>query len=314
LFPKQRYILALEIRTNAENAQIFEKDLQEFNSIMTASAICQEIGIQALFAAATMGAASYLATTARMVSWGEGLAALGEEGGIVRSTVGVVARVGGYSSSAARAAALTGVLSRAASGILILALRRVTGDLGTKKPMDSQGLGSAIFVTLAFAWLGSPGAPKATSWPLKLLIEKLPSAVSMQSLAQAGLVVNAGLKAWINAPENRPFIQHINANRETFNRQLEQVGAKSAQQVLDWGMRAQHEIAREVGDAARKIDYAQKLPFFARNFDFVGNAEALRDMSVNAAIYEAQTSFWIQMVDCFSELESAVRAAQQIGK
>ncbi len=312
MFEKQHHIVGLQIRTNADNTLIFEQDLKDFSRVMTISAICQEIGVQALFAAATMGAASYLSTTARLATAGEWVAGLGAEGSATRVAVGVVARVGGFSSGATEARALTGVLSRATAGILVLSVRRLTGDAGTQPAMNTSGLAESIFLTLLLAWAGSPGAPRANITPLKLLVDKLPSSLSTQGGAQIGSAIFAGVNAWTKQPENRPLLDYINANRQSFNQKLEDLAGKPAQGIIDWANTAQHDIAKSVDEAARKIDYSQRMPFFARHFDWVGNAEALRDMSANAAVYQAKTDFWIQIGHCLSDLEQAVKAARQM--
>ena len=315
MFEKQRQIVAMAIRANAENARSFEEVIEKINRAMTISAICQEIGMQALFAAATMGAATYLTGTARMAAAGRWLEALGAEGNAAtRLTVGAVAYVGGVSRGATGAEALTGVLSRAASGVVILVFRRMTGDLFTQDPMNFKGMGGAIFLTVLIAWAGSPGAPRANITPLKKLVEKLPTIASTQGGAQLAMPVFVGVNAWMKDRENHALAEFITENRAEFDRQLEQVAEKSADAVLDWAAKTAQDVAKNVGDQAAKIDYAKRLPFFARTFDFVGNAETLRDMSIQAAVAGAETEFWIRVSHCFMDLEQAIRAGKQIGK
>jgi hypothetical protein len=314
MFEKQRHIVSLEIRTNAENARMFEEDIRDFNKTMTISAICQEIGMQAMFAAATMGLGSYLATTGRLATAGGWLAGLGAEGTMTARVVNVVANVGGLSRGATGAQALTGVLARGMAGILVLTIRRVTGDALTKKAMNTDGLAGALAVTLLMAWAGSPGAPTSTVAPLRLLVTQLPSSVSAQGVMQAESMVLVGVNAWLRQPENRQFASYLAANHEKFNRDLEAAAEKSAQAFLDWALAAQRELASKVAAEAQKQDYSQLMPFFARKFDFVGNADALRDMAVNAAVYQAQTEFWMRVSRGLSDIELATNAAKQIGK
>jgi len=315
VFEKQRQIVALEIRTNSENERSFEEVIEKINTAMTISAICQEIGMQALFAAATMGAATYLAGTARMAAAGQWLAELGESNAVARTAVGAAAKVGGLSRSVTGAEALTGVLSRAASGVVILAFRRMTGDLGTQDPMNFKGIGAAIFLTVLIAWAGSPGAPRANITPLKYLVEKLPTFVSTQGAAQVFAVpAFVGVNAWIKDQQNQELVKYIKEHRDEFDKQIEKVADRSADAILDWATKAAQDVAKNVGREAGKIDYAKRLPFFARTFDFVGNAQTLRDMSIQAAVAGAETEFWIRVSHCFSDLEQAVRAGKQIGK
>jgi len=314
MFGKWHHIVVIEIEGNRDNLRLFEDELKDFNKVMTASAICQEIGIQAAFAAATMGAAAYLKTTTSLINAGKWAAALGEEGSATRVAVGALARVGGLSTGSIGAEALTGILSRASAGVLILALRRLTGDIGTKEALDGKDLGTALFLTLLVAWCGSAGAPRANYAPLKFLVEKLPTALSAQGGAQLGMLIFTGVKTWLAQPENRAMVGYLNANRQKFDGKLEELADTKAKEIVDWARTGQHDVAKSVGDAARAVDYSQKMPFFARNFDFVGNKEALRDMSVNAAIYQAKTDFWINIGDCLADLEQAVKAAKQVGK
>jgi hypothetical protein len=314
VFEKQRHIIALEIRTNAENARTFEEAIQDFNKTMTISAVCQEIGMQALFAAATMGLASYLTVTGRMAAAGEWLAGLGAEGSMTARAVNVAASVGGLSRGATGAEALSGILARGFAGVVILTVRRVTGDLGTQKAMNFDGIAGALAVTLLVALAGSPGAPRANLTPLRNLVERLPSAVSWQGVVQAEMATLAGVKAWLQQPENRSFADYLAQHRDEFERGLDAVATKSAQALLDWALAAQNQLASNVEAEARKKDYSQYMPFFARHFDFVGNADALRDMVASASVYQAETDFWIAVSHALNDLEQATKSAKQIGK
>ena len=315
MFERERHIVGLQLKGNADNARRFEEQVQRISKYMTISAICQEVGMQAAFAAATMGAASALTATAPMVAGGEWLAGLGAESSAVRATVAFTARVGGLSTGAVGAAALTGVLSRATAGVLVLLARRLTGDLGTAQPMNTNGLAGALFMTVVVAWAGSPGAPTANVTPLKLLVQKLlPSAGSWQTAIQTEMVMFSAMNGWAKQQENRALIEQINANRQKFNLKIEQFAENpAARELVEWAVKVQPDIARNVAEAAGKINYAKLLPSLARYTDFVGNASALRDMSTGAAVCQAQIDLWISVNHALNDLEHAVATARQMG-
>jgi hypothetical protein len=310
-------LVELEIRTNRENAEMFDSDIRDFNKVMAWSAFFQEVGVQAAFAAATLGASAWLASSPRMIAAGEWLAGLGAESATAARAIGFTVKVARLGRAAAplggEGAALTGVMSRAVVGLTVLAIRRLSGDLGTKPPLNSKGLGSAFLITLLMAWVGGPGAPSANSGALKALIERFPTIVTPQGGAQLTLDLYTGVLAWMRQAENRAFMQFVNSNRMAFNDQLRQLAQRSNQALFDWALQAQNKIAHQVALKAGQIDYSQQMPFFARHFDFVGNAQALQDMSVNAAVYHTKLNFWTQIRDRMQEAQKAVEAAQAMG-
>ncbi len=210
MFHKEHFIVDTRIKVHNDNANNYLRDAEEItdSNAYKASAVFQEIGMQALFAAVTLGVANYLSETKLMISAGKWLTELGPEGSITRTVVMGIGEVGGASTGKIGEEALAGVLAREFAGIGMLLIRNRTGDFRTKQPQPIERIRWQLFLTVLIASVGSPG-PKGAG-----LLGKFPTAWSRQGAAQGVLLFNAGLqagrKAWLKPPESGPLLDLIN--------------------------------------------------------------------------------------------------------
>lgn len=315
MFEKQRRVVSQNIRLAGNDLAVWERELKSFNNVMTLAAVFKEIGFQAAFAAATMGAASALSTTAAAMRVGSWVARLGQASraaNIALKGLTVGAR------SEMQATAIAGLVSRSAAGVLVLMVRRTTGDFGDKKAMNFEGLPTALALTVLFAWAGKPGAPKPTMAPLKKLVEQLPGIAGAQGLAQGYGVTAAGLKTWMQQPENRAFMKDIRANAPAFQKAVQDLAEDTAKDFLIWAMKAEQQISQKMQLEIRKIDVASKIPWYGK-VDYVGrlmtgmsNEQKLRQILTNISVYQAQMSFWSQAARRLSALEVSTKEAHAL--
>ncbi|ASP35737.1 hypothetical protein CHH27_22905 [Labrenzia sp. VG12] len=320
-----------QLKLHKSNLKMFEDDLKDFNRVMTASAICQEIGIQAAFAAATMGAATWLSGTRAATAAGGRLVMLGGEGSRISGFMHGVAKVAGFSSMGAEGwtagKAMGGFLARLSAGFGVLLIRRMSGDFGMKKPMNFEGMGSAVFFTVLFSFLGSPG-PKnppgvkdASKWlmekfahfdksPVLKMLAKAPELASVAGQttkisAQTGTQIfglcQKGYNELTMDPVGKEVLAYLRTNKSEYDKRVQDIFNDQGEALVTWGLGAQHHIAKEIERKAEQVDYSAKLPFFARHFDFVGNAEALKIMSTNAAKSQAFVNLWEAIRDTLNK-------------
>lgn len=320
-----------QLKLHKSNLKMFEDDLRDFNNVMTVSAICQEIGVQAAFAAATMGAATWLSGTRAASAVGGRLVLLGGEGSRISGFMHGVAKVAGFSSMGAEGwtagKAMGGFLARLSAGLGVLLIRRMSGDLGMKKPMNFEGMGSAVFFTVLFSFIGSPGPKKppgvndASKWlmekvahfdksPVLKMLAKTPDLASVASQggkvsAQTGTQIfglcQKGYNELSKDPIGKDILEYLRNNKNEYDERVDDIFKEQSEALVTWGLGAQHHIAKNIELKAGQIDYAAKLPFFARHFDFVGNAEALKIMSTNAAKSQAFVSLWEAIRDTLKD-------------
>lgn len=313
MFEKEYRTISGRIKTNNSIAQDYRKKLMEFNSIIRAAAIFQEVGFQAAISAATMGTANAFMGIGFMKTAGAWIANLNRG----KRAVDVAVKVGSFSAPTARAKALTGILSRVIASSLMVAIKYginqnnsdpIAGGSGTRN------IGKTIFFTVLLAWIGSPGAKVAPkSAILQVFVKQgLPVIGSVQgALAFCGLV-DQGLRAYQNDPEMKEIAAQIKANRVLFDQQIEALAQMQAEGIIEWARRTEGEVVRDVVDAARRIDYKSKLPYLSQITN--APAEELENLTVGYVEYTAKTEFWLRISDCLKRLAHAVNEAKRLGK
>ncbi|WP_306143124.1 hypothetical protein [Roseibium sp. MMSF_3412] len=290
-----------KVSTYMNNARVARDRLKNMNAEINKAQIAQEVAIQAIVSAATMGVANTVMSTATLTeSW------------LLRSL---------YTEAGGEAARhFAGFVVRACSGIAFGLTKAMIADAQAGHKTTVGEVAFRVFVIAGFAFVGRPGDKvKTTVARLAGKNWELPKVgLNFQTGVQTYGLTSAGLKQILKEPDMKFLLDAIKANKLAYEKKVHIVCDQEADKFIDAVLEQENAFYDAVLKEASKYDGYQDLPWLVRHTPRAGQMEAAvlekTHATIDLVVNEAMAEYWRRARVSLNILEVSEAEALDLAK